>query len=74
MLLIACFNFMILTTAKAAQRAKDVAVRKVIGASRGQLVLQFLGESFLLALVAMLFALAIALQGTAGFFLSGCER
>ena len=58
-LLIACFNFMILTTAKAAQRAKEVAVRKVIGASRGQLVLQFLGESFLLALVAMLCALAI---------------
>jgi putative ABC transport system permease protein len=58
-LLIACFNFMILTTAKATQRAKEVAIRKVIGASRGQLVVQFLGESFLLALVAMLCSLAI---------------
>lgn len=58
-LLIACFNFMILTTAKATQRAKEVAIRKVVGASRGQLVVQFLGESFLITLVAIVASLAI---------------
>jgi len=58
-LLIACINFTILTTAKATQRAKEVAVRKVMGASRGQLIGQFLGESFLLALIAMLLSLAL---------------
>ena len=58
-LLIACFNFMILTTAKATQRAKEVAIRKIIGASRAQLIVQFLGESFLLALVSMLCSLAL---------------
>jgi putative ABC transport system permease protein len=58
-LLIACINFTILTTAKATQRAKEVAVRKVMGASRGQLIRQFLGESFLLVMIAMLLSVAL---------------
>jgi putative ABC transport system permease protein len=56
---IACVNFTNLTTARASQRAREVALRKVLGASRGQLVVQFLGESILIAFVAMVLALAI---------------
>ncbi|NVJ99857.1 MAG: ABC transporter permease [Alphaproteobacteria bacterium] len=58
-LLIACINFMNLATAKSTQRAREVAIRKVMGARRGQLVTQFLGESILLALVGL--ALGIVL-------------
>ena len=46
--LIACINFMNLSTARASKRAKEVGVRKVVGAERGDLIKQFLGESFLL--------------------------
>lgn len=59
-LLIACANFVILTTAKATQRAKEVAMRKVHGAKRYQLIIQFLGESFVLVLFALIIALALA--------------
>ncbi|MEO1575168.1 MAG: ABC transporter permease, partial [Pseudomonadota bacterium] len=58
-LLIACINFMNLTTARSTQRAKEVGVRKVVGATRGQLIFQFLGESTLLVAVAMLLAVAM---------------
>ncbi len=58
-LLIACINFMNLTTARSTQRAREVGVRKVVGATRNQLIVQFLGESILLTLLAMLLALAI---------------
>jgi putative ABC transport system permease protein len=54
---IACINFMNLSTAKASRRAKEVGVRKVIGAGRNSLVFQFLAESFLLALVGVLVAI-----------------
>jgi len=57
--LIACINFMNLSTAKASQRAKEVGVRKVLGAERMQLVRQFLAESFLLSLVGVLVALPL---------------
>ena len=58
-LLIACINFMNLTTARSTQRAKEVGIRKVVGANRRQLVAQFLGESVLLTAFAMLLAVAL---------------
>ena len=59
-LLIACINFTNLATARAAERAKEVGVRKVIGAQRGQLATQFFGESLLMAFGAMGLALLTA--------------
>lgn len=59
-LLIACFNFVNLATAKSMQRAREVGVRKSVGASRGQLVLQFLGETLLLTLISVIFSAALA--------------
>ena len=56
---IACINFMNLSTARASRRAKEVGVRKVLGAGRQDLVRQFLGESFLLALIGTLVALPL---------------
>lgn len=58
-LLIACVNFMNLATARSASRSKEVGMRKVVGASRSQLVKQFLGESLLFTLFAMLLALFV---------------
>ena len=57
---IACVNFVNLATARASQRAREVALRKVLGANRSQLVFQFLGESILLSGIAMVLALAIS--------------
>jgi putative ABC transport system permease protein len=51
--LIACINFMNLATARSAQRAKEVGIRKTLGANKGALVYQFMGEAFLLAVVAI---------------------
>jgi len=59
--LIACINFMNLSTARASKRAKEVGVRKVIGAGRNDLIKQFIGESFLLSLTAVLIALPLLL-------------
>ncbi|HEY4108729.1 ABC transporter permease [Puia sp.] len=58
-LLIACINFVNLTTARAAERAREVGIRKAIGAVRAQLTIQFLGESILLCVIA--FGLAVGL-------------
>jgi len=58
-LLIACINFINLATARSMQRAREVAIRKVVGASRGQLIGQFLGEAFLTTALALLIALAL---------------
>ncbi|MGN6440159.1 MAG: ABC transporter permease [Agriterribacter sp.] len=59
-LVIACINFMNLSTAKSAERAKEVGIRKSIGAHRWQLVGQFLGESILLSLLALLLGILLA--------------
>ena len=56
MLLIACINFMNLSTATAAKRAKEVGVRKVLGSNKTQLLYQFLSESFIATLMAMIVA------------------
>ena len=58
-LLIACINFMNLTTARSANRAKEVGIRKVLGTERKNLVTQFLTESTLIALLSLFIALAI---------------
>ena len=58
---IACINFMNLSTARASKRAKEVGVRKVIGAERTDLIKQFLGGSFLLSLISVLIALPLLL-------------
>jgi len=59
MLLIACINFMNLSTAGASKRAKEVGIRKVMGSVKGQLVQQFLTESFILTFVALMLALGL---------------
>ena len=58
-LVLACVNFMNLSTARSSVRAREVGLRKVVGASRQQLIGQFLGESILMALTAMMVALAV---------------
>jgi putative ABC transport system permease protein len=58
-LLIACINFMNLSTARSEKRAKEVGIRKVVGAQKKSLITQFLGESVLLALIAGILALII---------------
>ena len=58
-LLVACFNFMNLATARAMLRAREIALRKTMGASRRQLIVQFLGEAVLMALMALVLALAL---------------
>jgi putative ABC transport system permease protein len=55
----AVVNFTNLATARASQRAREVALRKVLGATRRQLVIQFIGESMLIAVISMLIALAM---------------
>jgi len=57
-LLVACFNFMNLATARAALRAREISLRKCVGASRRQLIVQFLSESVLMSLFALVLALA----------------
>ncbi|MBU0985447.1 MAG: FtsX-like permease family protein, partial [candidate division Zixibacteria bacterium] len=58
-LIIACINFVNLTTARAANRAKEVGIRKSIGAVKGNLVAQFMGESLLMSFLALVLALAM---------------
>jgi len=60
-LIIACINFMNLSTAKAARRAKEIGIKKVAGASRATLIFQYIGESMLLVLIAVICALALVI-------------
>src|SRR5215203_463334 len=59
-LLIACFNFTNLSTARSLTRAKEVGLRKVVGADKKQLFTQFLAESYLFVFIALLLAIGIA--------------
>jgi len=66
-LLIACINFMNLSTARSEKRAKEVGIRKVVGAERHSLILQFIGESVLMALLAGVIALMLVALGLPSF-------
>ncbi len=55
----ACFNFINMSTAMAVKRAKEVGMRKVLGSSRKQLVIRFLGETFAITLIALLVSIAL---------------
>jgi putative ABC transport system permease protein len=58
-LLIACINFMNLSTARSEQRAKEVGVRKVMGAGKGKLVGQFIGEAVIMSFISVLVAIGL---------------
>lgn len=59
-LLIACFNYVNLLTANATTRAKEVGIKKVLGSTRNQLVRQFFGESIVILMIALCFAIALS--------------
>jgi putative ABC transport system permease protein len=61
-LIIACINFMNLSTARSAKRAKEVGVRKVMGAENSSLIRQFLGESIMMSCLALLVAVVLAVM------------
>jgi putative ABC transport system permease protein len=60
-LIIACFNFINLSTARSVRRAKEIGIRKVVGAERKQLVIQFIGETILLSTLSMILASIITM-------------
>ena len=66
-LLIACFNFINLSTAKSANRAREVGIRKVIGSQKRQLIRQFLFESVILSLIGLAFGLLLVMAALPGF-------
>lgn len=66
-LILACINFMNLSTARSEKRAKEVGIRKTLGSQRGQLIAQFLSESFLVVVFAFVSAVAIVLLSLNGF-------
>ncbi|MEN1784325.1 MAG: ABC transporter permease [Bacteroidota bacterium] len=66
-LILACINFMNLSTARSEKRAKEVGIRKSIGSQKGQLIYQFLSESFLVVLFAFAVAVGIVLLSLSGF-------
>ncbi|MGZ5135247.1 MAG: ABC transporter permease [Flavitalea sp.] len=59
-LLIACINFVNLTTARSTERAKEVGIRKVVGAAKAQLARQFIGESIILCLIAFVLSVIVS--------------
>jgi predicted permease len=60
LLLLACINFINLTTAQASERAKEIGIRKTLGGQRNQLIFQFLSETFLLTVISTLLSLGFA--------------
>jgi putative ABC transport system permease protein len=58
-MVVACFNFMNLATARATLRAREISLRKTVGATRPQLIVQFLGEALMMALISLVVALAL---------------
>ncbi|HEY8733890.1 MAG TPA: FtsX-like permease family protein, partial [Puia sp.] len=60
-MIIACFNFVNLSTARSLQRAKEVGILKTIGAERKQLILQFTGETFILTLISTIISVFLSL-------------
>lgn len=66
-LIIACINFMNLATARSEKRAREVGIRKSLGSNRYQLILQFFGESVLIAVISFLLAILIAQLALPGF-------
>jgi ABC-type antimicrobial peptide transport system permease subunit len=75
-LLLGCINFINLTTAQGAQRAKEIGIRKTMGSSRTQLVTQFLSETFFITLIAVIISAAMApviLKLFSGFIPAGVK-
>ena len=66
-LVVACINYINLQTAKGARRSKEVGVRKVMGAHRGQLIRQFLGEAVLITVISALFSILLIDLGLSSF-------
>src|SRR6185312_4100942 len=66
-LCIACINFMNLTTARSVKRAKEIGIRKVVGAVRPALIRQFMGEAVLLAMISVVLAIGIVLATLPAF-------
>ncbi len=60
-LMLACINFMNLSTARSEKRAKEVGIRKTVGSARGQLIRQFLSESVLVAFISFVFSIGLVL-------------
>ncbi|MBS1525155.1 MAG: ABC transporter permease [Bacteroidetes bacterium] len=76
LLLLGCINFINLTTAQSAQRAKEIGIRKTMGGNRQQLIFQFLSETFLITLVSVIISVAItpaALNLFASFIPQGVD-
>jgi putative ABC transport system permease protein len=67
MLVIACINYMNLTTARSARRAKEIGIRKVAGSTKNQLIVQFLSESLLTVMVAILLSIILVILLTPAF-------
>jgi len=61
-LLIACINFMNLSTARSAKRSREISIRKTTGASRNNLITQFLGEAIIISFIAMIIAVLLVYQ------------
>jgi len=76
LLLLGCINFINLTTAQATQRAKEIGIRKTMGSSRAQLIVQFLSETFFITLIAVVISVLMVpfiLQLFSGFIQTGVK-